>query len=495
MLMALLFSNCNNSVGEVEGHGHEEEEGVTLAYTLYSDKTELFVEFKPLVVGQKSKFAAHFTILGEKFLPLREGQVTVSLVIGDSGIRQTSEAASTPGIFHLALEPKKVGKGELIFDIQTKDYNDRIVISDIEVYSSEAEALKAPPQVDAGGDIIYLKEQAWKVSFAHKVAVKKPFRQTIKTSGQIISAPEDEVILTTQIGGIISFSDRNYVEGAAFQAGSRIFTVSNNDLEKSNISTALKQAEQELVIAEAQDKRSEELFSENIISEKAFLETKLRYKNALEAYDNISVNNNFHQRKQSIKVPITGYLKNLLVREGQYVAAGTPLAVLSRNNKLLLQVNISQKYFHLLPSIQSANFKTTDHDDYYNSEDLKGEVISYGKTVSEKSPFIPITFEVDNIKGLIPGSVAEVYLKSFPIMDAIVIPVSSLVEEQGTFFVYVQMGGESFEKREVKLAAQDGIFVQVLEGILEGERVVTEGALQIKLATAAGTMPAHGHVH
>ncbi len=36
-----------------------------LAYTLYTDNTEMFVEFKPLVVGATSKFAAHFTVLGE----------------------------------------------------------------------------------------------------------------------------------------------------------------------------------------------------------------------------------------------------------------------------------------------------------------------------------------------------------------------------------------------------------------------------------------------
>ena len=90
---------------------------------------------------------------------------------------------------------------------------------------------------------------------------------------------------------------------------------------------------------------------------------------------------------------------------------------------------------------------------------------------------------------------AEVYLKSFPRPDALVIPVSSLIEEQGNFFVYVQAEGESFQKREVQLGANDGINVQVLSGVSEGERVVTKGAYQIKLSSMSGTMPAHGHEH
>ena len=78
---------------------------------------------------------------------------------------------------------------------------------------------------------------------------------------------------------------------------------------------------------------------------------------------------------------------------------------------------------------------------------------------------------------------------------ALVIPISALIEEQGIFYVYVQTGGESFEKRSIELGAKDGVRVQVLNGIIEGDRVVTKGAFQIKLSSAAGTIPAHGHTH
>ncbi|HRG69584.1 MAG TPA: hypothetical protein PLS73_12110 [Saprospiraceae bacterium] len=74
-----------------------------------------------------------------------------------------------------------------------------------------------------------------------------------------------------------------------------------------------------------------------------------------------------------------------------------------------------------------------------------------------------------------------------------VIPRTALIEEQGSYFVYVQTSGERFQKREVTIGASDGLVVQLLSGIAEGERVVTKGAYQIKLSTASGTLPAHGH--
>jgi membrane fusion protein, heavy metal efflux system len=61
--------------------------------------------------------------------------------------------------------------------------------------------------------------------------------------------------------------------------------------------------------------------------------------------------------------------------------------------------------------------------------------------------------------------------------------------------VYVQTEGESFEKRNPRLGASDGVFTRVLSGIEAGERVVTEGAAFIRLASLATTEMGHGHVH
>jgi membrane fusion protein, heavy metal efflux system len=58
------------------------------------------------------------------------------------------------------------------------------------------------------------------------------------------------------------------------------------------------------------------------------------------------------------------------------------------------------------------------------------------------------------------------------------------------------MTPELFEKREVSIGSTDGIKVEVLKGLSTNERVVTEGAITIKLAQATGTLDAHaGHVH
>src|SRR5687768_3190125 len=115
VLLAVICA-CNEPATQEHAHnadGSHPNELPSLSYTVYSDSVELFVDFKPLIVGKTSRFAAHVTRLGDSFLPLTEGSVTVSLVVGTSGLKNTADSASSPGIFRPALQPASAGTGKL----------------------------------------------------------------------------------------------------------------------------------------------------------------------------------------------------------------------------------------------------------------------------------------------------------------------------------------------------------------------------------------------
>ncbi len=490
-IITAMFIGCSHE--HSHEHGTEEKGLEALAYTLYTDNSELFVEFKPPVVGTETRFAAHFTILGERFYPLQEAVITLTLTVNGKPVTVEANKPEVPGIFRLRLTPTTAGTGKLIFDIVTKSFTDQIVIDNVKVYADEKTALAEQPEESGSSDITYLKEQAWKVEFANAPVKTQPFSSIIKTSGQILSAPGDEMIVTAKASGIVLFTGNKTIIGSAINTGTALFTISGGDLAEGNIDANFKEAKANYEKAKTDYDRAKELVKDKIVSEKDFQETKLKYDNAQTAFNTIA--KNYSANGQTVSSVMNGFVKNIFVTEGQFVEAGTPLATISKNKKLILQANVSQKYFNNLSAITSANFKATDSDKFFSTAELNGKVISYGKSATASSPFIPVTFEIDNTGNIIPGSVAEVYLKSFPIPDAMTIPVSSLIEEQGNFFVYVQTEGESFQKREVKLGATDGINVQVMSGVSEGERVVTKGAYQIKLSQASGTLPAHGHEH
>ena len=502
IIVAGLLAGCkddNHKHGDAEhGHLHGDEvytgaELEPLAYTLYTDKSELFVEFKPLIVGETSKFAAHFTQLGENFKAVTEGSVTVSLTGGGTPLTDKAEEPSSPGIFRLALNPENPGTYQLVFDIQTQEFSDKITIANITVYPDTQTALVNQQEQTIGEEIVYLKEQAWKIDFANREVKRQSFTEIIKTTGQVLSAPGDETTIIAKSKGIITFGNNKKLIGSAVNSGETLFIISGAGLTEGNVDTKYKEAKNNYEKNKIDFERAKELVKDNVISQKYFQETQLRYKNAQTTFNTIETN--YTAGGHKIMSPIQGYIKKVMIREGEHVEIGQPIAIVSQNRKLILKAELPQKYFSKLNSISSANFITAHDSKIYSTDSLNGKLVSYGKSADDNAYYIPVNFEIDNNGEIIPGSFVEVLLKTTVIKDALVIPYSAFIEEQENFFAYVQTSGEGFQKRELKIGVNDGMNVQVLAGIKEGERVVTKGAYQIKLATMSGKMPAHGHEH
>jgi len=61
---------------------------------------------------------------------------------------------------------------------------------------------------------------------------------------------------------------------------------------------------------------------------------------------------------------------------------------------------------------------------------------------------VPVTFEFDNKGEVIPGSFVEVFLLSSPMENVISLPRTALTEEQGGYFVYLQLDEEGTRNRK-----------------------------------------------
>ena len=80
------------------------------------------------------------------------------------------------------------------------------------------------------------------------------------------------------------------------------------------------------------------------------------------------------------------------------------------------------------------------------------------------------------------GQAVFIRLYTSATVKATAVPASAIVDDGGRPVVFVQVAGESFERRPVRLGIQEGGYLQVLDGIIPGERVVTRGADLIRLA-------------
>lgn len=338
-------------------------------------------------------------------------------------------------------------------------------------------------------EIAFSKKQAEFAGLTIETVTPGTFYNVIKTSGQILASQGNEVVIAATSNGIVSFTNPSIAEGSSVTAGQSIVTISAKKLLDGDPAVKAKFA-YETALKEYQ--RAESLVKDQIISAKEFEQTKLRFETAKSTFE--AQASNVTTSGVSVNSPINGFIKNRLVSQGEYVSVGQPIATVSQNKRLQLRAEVSENNFKWLKSISSANFKPAYDNTVHKISDLNGRLLSYGKTSGDQSFFIPVTFEFDNIGEIIPGTFTEVYLLSSPQLNVISVPVPSITEEQGLNFVYLQLDEEGYKKQEVILGQNNGERVQILSGLKNGDKVVTKGVYQVKLAATSSVMP-EGHAH
>lgn len=363
-----------------------------------------------------------------------------------------------------------------------------------EVHNHEGEAVHTESAKEASGEhadeIIFTKSQAEAFGLETKEVVPAPFSEVIKVSGQVLAAQGDETTEVAPVAGVVSFGKVAVVEGINVRKGESILSISAKNL---NDGDPVLKARFTYETAKKNYERLAKLVKDKIVTEKEYNEARLNYETAKVAYD--AVAGQYTAKGQSVPASMTGFIKNRLVNEGDYVQVGQPLVTLSQSNRLMLRAEVSAKYYQSLPTIRSANFRTPYDNKVYRLEDLKGRVLSYGKSTSDASFYLPVTFDFDNKGAIVPGSFVEIFLISSPMENVISIPLTALTEDEGFYFVYIQLDEEGYKKQEVTLGANNGVDTQVLTGLKPGDRVVTRGAYQVKLASYSAAIPGHSHSH
>ena len=344
------------------------------------------------------------------------------------------------------------------------------------------------------GAIHFHSEQQEKINFTTELPLVEPFGQVIKATAQILSSPEDEVIISARMSGIIVFSENSLQEGQAVKAGQPLFTISGTSLAGNNSQVRFAEALNNYKKAESDYKRATELRNDQIVSEKDFLQIQADYENAKAIYNNIR--QNFSDKGQQVSAPFQAYIKQVFVENGRFVEEGQALLAVSKNKSLILRADVRTKYAALLPHLSTASVVSPDKSKTYSLEELNGKILSFGKSINTGNYMIPVNIRIDNKAEFIPGGFVEIYLKTRSENPVMTIPVSALTEEQGIYFVFVQLSPETFEKREVTIGMNNGIRIEILSGLNKEEKIVSQGAVSVKLAQSAGALDPHaGHAH
>ena len=459
--------------------------------TLYTENLELFVEFDPLVVGETSSFLIHLTNLNSAYSPLDKAGVILALEMDGKQIQEFECNPKIPGIYLGEISPQSSGTGTITIKVSKEKFKDQFVLDHLHIFQDVTD-VHSHTEEPTSGVVSFLKEQSWLTDFDVQELVLTSFSSIINASGEILAMPGEKQNLTAKNNGIVLFSKRNLVQGSPVKKGELLFTVSGKGFTDDNISVKYQEAKLQFEKSKNQYQRHQSLVQEKIVSESQFAESKNRYLADSVAYYNLKQ----HVSDGGLKVvaPLSGYIHELNVSEGQYASTGSILATVSSNKVMLLRADVSQQHFKTLPQINDATFRPAYSDKVYSIDELNGKLLAKAASVAENNHYMPVYFEVINDGSLLEGAFVEFYLKTAAKAGKLVVLVSAIIEEQNNFYVYVQVSGEAYRKQQVQLGDSDGVYTEVLSGLTAGERVVTKGAMLLKAASLSSA-PVNTHSH
>ncbi|NUO83994.1 efflux RND transporter periplasmic adaptor subunit, partial [candidate division KSB1 bacterium] len=272
-----------------------------------------------------------------------------------------------------------------------------------------------------------------------------------------------------------------------------------------NTEAGLNNVRNEYLLAKAEFERAQRLFEKQAISQRRLDEAKLRFEAKRAGYDVIAQQVDFGAEKNGdnntphfhLKAPIAGVIAEIHFHLGETVETGKKLFTISNPKRVWLKANIPLALLARVQAATGASFKVEGYEQEFRVDQLNGRLISVGSSVDEKSRTVPAIFELDNPENKLKiGMFAEVAVQTGDAEETLALPTSAIFDDNGTPVAYVHVEGEAFAKRVLQTGINDAGFTQILNGIAAGERVVTVGGYQVRLASLSTSVPVgHGHEH
>ncbi len=511
-------------------HEHEGGEEKTAQVTVWTDRFELFVEHAYIVVDTPVRFITHVSDL-VTLHPRREGPVTFVLQ-GPSGERleHVEESPSRAGIYLPELTFPKAGTWNVSLRIPLDGDEFVVDLTPMEVYASSHDVAHAP-EAEAPEGISFLKEQQWKILSRTDPVQRRLLTEQLRLTGTVLPVPGKRALVTPPAEGRLIRSGDSKLPfiGDTVEAGqtlaflqpvaaSAVQSLSLElDVKSAEAAGRIREANAALEKADQALKRVRDLYDKKAKSARELEEAEFARRQAqaalaaaqslMQSYTEAGTELRTNQTSSSpddgaavlaLKAPITGRIMSVDAAEGEFVRPEKSLFAILDTSSVLIEARVPESDLIRIRPDLGASYALPGAPEQLNSvvDGGGGRFVLLGSEVDSATRTAPLIYEAPNAEGhLRIGLALTVYVETAHEEDAIAVPLSAIIEEEGQTIAYVQLAGETFERRDVTTGIRSGDVVQVLSGLSEGERLVTKGAYAVRLASVSSVIPAHGHAH
>jgi RND family efflux transporter MFP subunit len=501
---ALFLASCSKPQETAVKAENAPLERRTESRTLWSAKTELFVEFPELVQGEESRFAIHLTRLDD-FKPVATGRSEVKVLYKDGNSESFSaDAPSKAGIFGVTVKPSRSGAANLEIRLASPSLSDAHLVEDVPVYSALAEA---PTGEEPATEemLSFLKEQQWALDFGTQLAQPSMLRESMVVPAEVTPRSGGEAAVTAPLAGRLAGENlpifgTKVTQGQTLASVIPPTSVPNDraalDLAKAEADAALDYARRDreraarLVDAGAAPaKRLDEARTAERLAEarQHAADERVRQFDVSRSAEGASGSTSF-----AIRAPISGQVIEVSASPGMNLKGGETLFRILDTERVFISAIVPEADY---PTIRNVNGAEIEIPGLTQPRPV-GRLISVGKVVDPATRTFPIVYEAANTDGRIAiNQTVTIRLFLSKATQGITIPESALVDDGGRPVVFIQREGESFVRKPVDVGRRQAGLVEITSGVQAGDRVVTRGAYLIRLSALSTQIPAHGHVH
>lgn len=347
-----------------------------------------------------------------------------------------------------SLEDIRAKRQEMV--LQQQELGDKLTLLDNAI--SKLDSVKKLPLVTA---------------FAVK---KQVFRHYLEIQGDVET--KKNIVLYPEYNGVLN---RVYVrEGQKVSKGQLLASIDDGGL-----SQQLAQMEVQAALAKTTFERQERLWNQKIGSEIQYLQAKATY----EAQQNAVNQMKAQLGKTSIRAPFSGVIDDVMIEQGTVVNAGqSPVIRLVNLSDMYINADIPEGY---LNNVEEGK----DVSVYFPvlGDTVAAKIRQVGNYINPNNRTFKIEVNVpNNNKKIKPNLTAKLKINDYTNPEAIMIPQSVLSENaDGEQYVYVtnqtDKPKEAIARRViVKTGLTQGDYVEILDGIANGDTIIQEGARSVK---------------
>ncbi|WP_298424049.1 efflux RND transporter periplasmic adaptor subunit [uncultured Kordia sp.] len=356
-----------------------------------------------------------------------------------------------------------------------KDVDALIAAKDVKKLEEKRDELKAKKLeldaeikviADAIEEINPTKKKTLITTFAAKDTI---FNHYLELQGNVDT--KKNIVITPETNGILQ---QVFVkEGQRVAKGQILARVDDNGLNQQ-----LAQLQIQADLAKTTYDRQKRLWDQKIGSEIQYLQTKSTYEAQQKAVDQLKV----QLSKTAIRAPFSGIIDDVITEQGSVVAAG--------QSQVMRIVNLGDMYIEaVIPEKYLTNVKKGKTVEVYFpvlGKTIDAKIRQAGDFIDPNNRTFKVEIAVPNKDGNIkPNLTAKLKINDYTNPKAILIPQSVISENaEGEQYVYIAdaINGDIAKAKKVIISTgkTQGDFIEVVEGLTDGNAVIKEGARSVK---------------